>query len=237
MTVALQTPRNTILASLGAVERSTLLAQMTFIPQLPGPIGEARPLPNKQCYFPESGLICHVAFADAYMIETSVLGYDGMFGMPALAGVADPPLQIMVQAETSAWVIGAAQLADAMMTRSIQQSILRFNHCLRVQLQQTAACNTRHHVRERTLRWLLLAHDRMGGAALPLTQEALAIKLGARRQLLSGAVAELVNLGAVNAGRGWIKLADRRRALSLTCKCYGAIANEYERVMGFRGTG
>ena len=51
-----------------------------------------------------------------------------------------------------------------------------------VQTAHTAIANARARVAERLSRWLLMAHDRVGGEMLPLTHEFLALMLGVRRR-------------------------------------------------------
>src|SRR5206468_11653656 len=46
---------------------------------------------------------------------------------------------------------------------------------------QSTACNAVHSVEQRLARWLLMARDRMGSDEFPLTQEFVAMMLGASR--------------------------------------------------------
>jgi CRP-like cAMP-binding protein len=232
---AAKTSHNLILTSLSKDARDHLMRDMQFVPRLPSPLGQAVALPLK-CYFLESGLICHLAHADEYAVETGVVGCEGMLGLPALIGITHSPHAMMVQSPVSAWSIPAETLAEAMSARAIRDAVHRFAHCLRVQMEQTAACNARHHVRERLLRWLLLASDRVGPSSITITQEALAFKLGARRQLVSAALSDLADAKAITYGRSWIKISRQQAALACTCSCYRIIAQEYADILHLAGT-
>jgi CRP-like cAMP-binding protein len=60
-----------------------------------------------------------------------------------------------------------------------------------IQLAQHAVCNRVHRVVERCARWLLQTQDRVGRAAFPLTQEFLAMMLGAQRPSVTDVARQL----------------------------------------------
>jgi hypothetical protein len=59
--------------------------------------------------------------------------------------------------------------------------LLRYNEALQAQIMQTAACNGRHGLENRLVRWLLMSRDRADADELPLTQEFLAMMLKVHR--------------------------------------------------------
>ncbi len=84
-----------------------------------------------------------------------------------------------------ALLLGGAALAAAF-TQAIEALgsafagvLARYTQVWCIQLAQHAVCNRVHRVVERCARWLLQTQDRVGRAAFPLTQEFLAMMLGA----------------------------------------------------------
>ena len=74
---------------------------------------------------------------------------------------------------------------------------------------QGALCNARHPVAQRAARWLLLARDRAGTDALPLTHEFLAQMLAVRRASVTDALAPLQAAGLLRQDRGRVDAARR----------------------------
>jgi hypothetical protein len=69
-------------------------------------------------------------------------------------------------------------------------------------------------------RWLLMADDRVDGEPLPLTHEALALRLGTRRSGVSVALGHFQARGLIEAARGVITVIDRQRLSAATNGLY-----------------
>jgi Crp-like helix-turn-helix protein len=78
----------------------------------------------------------------------------------------------------------------------------------------------------------LAAHDAgpVGSDSLPLTHKFLAIMLGVRRATVTEVLRPLQERGAIDNGRGVIKILDRPGLEALACECYQAIKQEFARV-------
>jgi len=130
----------------------------------------------------------------------------------------------MVQMPGTAYRIPVvALLASLEQTPTLQRLMLQAFEASIAQLSQTAACNSRHTVPERLARWLLMAHDRVDGDELPLTQEFLAIMLAVRRPGVTIAIGELQAAGLVRHSRGRIIICDRLGLEIATCICYDRV--------------
>jgi len=92
-------------------------------------------------------------------------------------------------------------------------------------VMQSTACNASHSVEQRLARWLLMAHDRMGGREFPLTQEFVAMMLGAARPTVSVVAGTLQNAGLIKYRRGNVTIVDREELESASCECYRAAAD------------
>ena len=74
-------------------------------------------------------------------------------------------------------------------------------------------------------RWLLHAHDRMGGDKFHLKQESLAQALGLRRATVSSACSDLMEAGAISYLRGKLTVTNRSVLHERSCACYDRVKN------------
>ena len=94
-------------------------------------------------------------------------------------------------------------------SRSMQRVFLNFAHAFMNQISSTALSNGTSSIEERLARWLLMAHDRLEGEAIPLTHEFLSLMLGVRRAGVTVALNVLERKGVINLTRGQILITDR----------------------------
>jgi CRP-like cAMP-binding protein len=87
---------------------------------------------------------------------------------------------------------------------------LKFVQAFGVQTAHIAICNAQYKLDERLARWLLMAHDRIGGDTLTLTHEFLSLMLAVRRPGVTEALHTLRSLGLISYGRGQITVEDRK---------------------------
>jgi CRP-like cAMP-binding protein len=184
-------------------------------------------------YFPEQGVVSVVTqMADGMGIEAVTVGNEGFVG---IASVQGSPFA------TQTWVVqvpdGAAR-CDAKRFNALLPSLpvlngllLRYGLCLFDQAAQAAACNALHPILERTARWLLQTHDRMGGQHFYLTQEFLAEMLGVRRSSVTVAAQTLNQAGVIRYARVSVEVIDRSGLELLCCECYEAIGLIVARVV------
>jgi len=94
------------------------------------------------------------------------------------------------------------------------------------QFSRLSACNLCHHIPERVARWLLALHDRAGVDDLKLTHERIAERLGVRRAGVTFQLGSLEEMGAIQSGRGRVKITDRAILEKISCECYKRLAEE-----------
>src|SRR5213075_885166 len=87
-------------------------------------------------------------------------------------------------------------------------------------IMQSTACNAVHSVEQRLARWLLMARDRMGSDEFPLTQEFVAIMLGASRPTVTLVASTLQKAGLIRYHRGRITIVDGEKLEEASCECY-----------------
>ena len=85
---------------------------------------------------------------------------------------------------------------------------------------QSTACNAVHSVEQRLARWLLTARDRMASDQFPLTQEFVAMMLGANRSTVTIVAGTLQRAGLITYHRGVLTIVDGKALERASCECY-----------------
>ena len=98
--------------------------------------------------------------------------------------------------------------------------LTRYGQALVGFIMQSTACNAVHSVEQRLSRWLLLAHDRVGKDAFPLTQEFAAMMLGTSRPTVTVVAGTLQKAGLIKYHRGYVTVVNRKNLEAATCECY-----------------
>ena len=192
--------------------------------------------PNRQitaAYFPESGFASVVAIQSAgKRVEVGLIGREGMTGLPILLGDHRSPNATYMQASGKGMCIPATAFRNAIQTSgSLRNSLLKFVLAFSVQTTQTAICNAQARLDVRLARWLLMAHDRVGGDTLPLTHEFLSLMLGVRRPGVTEALHALRSKALISYARGQIAIEDRKGLERAAGEAYGAPEAEYRRLI------
>ena len=147
--------------------------------------------------------------ADDEAVEAGLVGAEGLVGLPAVLGARSAPHRAVAQLPGPAWSLPAAALAaEADRHGPTRARLGRYAQALLVMVAQGALCNARHPVARRAARWLLLARDRAGTDALPLTHEFLAQMLAVRRASVTDALAPLQAAGLLRQDRGRVVVLD-----------------------------
>ena len=178
-------------------------------------------------FFVQQGFVSMVAEADGNNpgTEVGLVGREGMVGLPVLlSSQAVSFNRAMVQMPGTAYRLPAQVLHDHAHALPVLRRLL--SDALQVfmaQVAQTAACNSQHSLVQRLARWLLMAHDRVDGDELAITQDFLSIMLVVRRAGVTVASQALVETGAIRARRGRMIVCDRAALEAAACGCYGRV--------------
>jgi CRP-like cAMP-binding protein len=128
-------------------------------------------------------------------------------------------------------VARADLLREIERSRAVQALVNRYTQAYLNQVVQSTACNHLHSVKERTCRWLLMTHDRVGANRFPLTHEFLAQMLGVRRPTVTIVAGLLQAQGLIQYARGVVTIVDRRGLEEGSCECYGVVRQQFERLV------
>ena len=176
-------------------------------------------------YFPGGGFCSIVTvLADGSMVEVATIGREGMLGLSSVSGGRRGASAAMVQAETSiCYRLSQAAYRREMDLRGPFYELLNaYAQALTGVIMQSTACNAVHSVEQRLARWLLMAHDRVGTDEFLLTQEFVAMMLGATRPTVTTVAGTLQRAGLITYHRGHVAIVDRPALESASCECYRA---------------
>jgi CRP-like cAMP-binding protein len=174
-------------------------------------------------YFPGGGFFSMLTvLEDGGMVEVATVGREGMIGVSAVLDDSPAMALSMVQGETDICFRMTADAYRREMDRhgAFYELLTRFGQALVGFIMQSTACNAMHSVEQRLARWLLMAQDRMGKDEFPLTQEFVAMMLGASRPTVTVVAGTLQKAGLITYHRGRVTIVDREKLESASCECY-----------------
>lgn len=187
----------------------------------------------RDVYFPNSGIISLLSMIDpGSMLEIGIVGKEGMVGLPAFLGEDRSTTQTIVQGTGMFLRMDTTVfLEECKRSNIFFRCLQRYTHFLMAQISQTAVCNQFHQVKARLARWLLMTHDRLEVGEFNLTQEFLSNMLGVRREAVTLAASNLQQKQIISYSRGKIKVLDRKRLESSSCKCYAIIKSKEQTIV------
>ncbi len=194
---------------------------------------EVANVPSEKIYFITSGLASLVAInrANRHQVEVTILGREGMTGLCAVLGTTRSPNEIHMTIDGSADCIAVSDFKRIMAESPTFADAMRcFAYVVHVQTAHAALANAKATLEERLARWLLMADDRMHGAELAVTHEALSWSLGVRRPGVTMALQELERQGLIGTGRRNLTVIDRDGLVKTAQGCYGVPESEYQRL-------
>jgi CRP-like cAMP-binding protein len=178
--------------------------------------------------FVEAGLVSLRAIAAGSVIETGLIGRQGVSGASIVLGGRYATHQS--RALTAGWSL-RIQVTDLLRMiehkPSIRDHILSYVEALMIHGSQMALCGARHSTDERLATWMCLASNALNSSVLPITHEHLSINLGLRRAGITEALARFQSAGAIRKMRGVLEIVERSKLEAVTCCCYTVIQNGY----------
>ena len=225
--------RNQLLKALPTTVRERLFAHLELVE-----------LPLGNVLYESGDVLGHVYFPTDCIIsllheiknggtaQISVVGNDGILGIPLFMGGESTPGRAVVQSPGSAYRLRAPLLKKEFSRHDgpLQMLLLRYTQGLITQMAQTAVCNRLHTLDQQLCRWLLLSLDRLPTNQLNMTQDQIANNLGVRREGVTEAAGKLQKLGVIRYCRGEITVLERARLEELACECYAVVRCETDRL-------
>lgn len=225
-------PTNQLLASLPPEAAERLYARLEGVELAAGDMLFEAGSAMQHVYFPVTATVSLVLpLQDGSCAEVAVVGREGVVGVCAFLGGASALSRAVVQRQGLAWRMRACDLdALAHEVGPVMRPLLRYTQALFAHMAQTSACHRHHELGPQLCRWLLQHLDRQAGDELQITQERIAILLGARREGITMAALKLQAAGLIRYRRGRIQVLDRRGLEAHSCECYHVVRQAYDRL-------
>jgi CRP-like cAMP-binding protein len=220
------TTQNLLLAALPPEDYERLLPALEAVPLKLKDVLHKPGEPLQHVYFPGGGGFCSIltVLRDGEMIEVATVGREGMVGVSAVLDGGRVPYCSMVQAEMDACYRMPVKALRLETDRhgTFYELLAKYSQAFTGFVMQSTACNAAHSVEQRLARWLLHAQDRVGKTEFPLTQEFVAMMLGASRPTVTVVAGMLQNAGLIKYRHGKVSIVDREMLESASCECYRA---------------
>jgi CRP-like cAMP-binding protein len=219
---------NRLLAALPPADYARILPSLTVVPLKLKELLHKPDEPVGDVYFPGGGFCSMLTvLEDGSMVEIATIGREGMVGTSAVLSGTPGTSLTMVQGETDTCYRMSSDLFRREVDRhgAFHDLMIRFTNALLGFVAQSTACNAVHSVEQRLARWLLLAQDRMGSGDFPLTQEFVAMMLGASRPTVTVVAGTLQKAGLIKYRHGRVTIVDRENLEAASCECYRAATN------------
>ena len=164
---------------------------------------------------------------DGSMVEVATIGREGAIGVAAVLDNPRVTSAVIVQGESeTCYRMRAGTFRREIDRRgAFHELMAQYAQALFGFVAQSTVCNAVHSVEQRLARWLLMARDRMGRDDFPLTQEFVAMMLGASRPTVSIVAGTLQKAGLITYHRGHVTILDGRKLEAASCECYRAVTN------------
>ena len=190
--------------------------------------------PTRYAYFPTESFVSLISTtAGDPGLEVGMVGNEGMVGTQLALGVANTPLQAVVQGAGAAWRIkSAAFVKEHARSTALQNCVKRYVYVTMAQLAASAVCLHFHQISPRLARWLLMSQDRAHTSQFHVTHEFLAFMLGVRRVGITTAASDLQRSGLIEYRRGELTVTNRAGLEEAACSCYATSRETYDSLLG-----
>jgi CRP-like cAMP-binding protein len=224
---------NLLLAVLPRKERERLDPFLEHVTLDQGEVLIEADEPIKHVLFPYDLVTSTIqGMPDGTQLEVGLMGIEGMIGIQFWLRQKTTPTNTIVQVPGSGLRMKADVFKKEVMEKPspLNELVASYTHAFMVMTSQVAVCNRLHEMDERLSRWLLLIYNRMQRAEFPLTQEFLAMMLGAHRPTVSTAASILQKAGFIRYSRGIIKILDPTGLERGSCECLRIMEAQFDKI-------
>ena len=170
--------------------------------------------PSQDIYFPRGGFLSMaIVLENGAMVEVATIGREGMAGLTAKGpgrGTMTNTLVVVQGHDESAYRMRLDDFRREMdRCSTFMELINNYAEVFLAVVMQATGCNAAHNVEQRLAKWLLMAQDRMEAEEFSITQEFVAMMLGATRQTVTGVAGSLQKAGLIQYHRGRVCILDR----------------------------
>lgn len=224
---------NRLLLAMPSSTLDSLLPRLDLVDLARGQILAEAGAPVEAVYFINRGLVSLLrTMKDGRAAEVATVGMEGLADPCTLLGLDHAILDVVVHVPGQAWRLPRRHLVSLLAEDEQARDLLeRYMQWLVDQMAQTAACNRLHSLEQRCARWLLTAHDNARAASFPLTQDYLAVMLGAQRSSVAEITASFRDAGYIDYRNGQMHILDRGGLIRAGCECYREIRDQLAAIL------
>lgn len=181
-------------------------------------------------HFIDNGLaICTKMMSDGRSTMTAAIGHEGMTMPNLLSGARTVGTECVALISGTAFSIDRSTLFGlALKFPPLGHVLQQYNLFMNEQITQLSACNRLHSLEERYARFLLTVHQNVDGRAFILTQEMMAITLGAQRPHISVVATQFRKKNMIEYRHGQMKITNPERLRLASCECHSMIKESAE---------
>lgn len=183
---------------------------------------------NQRVHFMQSGLAVFTKMMrDGRSTMIGSVGCEGTTMPNLLNGKVHSDIECSVYIEGSALAISVDALEQfASKMPALAASLRRYDLLMAEQIAQISGCNRLHALEQRCARLLLTVHDSASAQQFSLTQESLAMMLGAQRPHVSAVAAHFQNMDLIQYRHGQVRIANPAGLKLVSCECYEFIREQ-----------
>jgi diguanylate cyclase (GGDEF)-like protein/PAS domain S-box-containing protein len=224
--------QNHILSSLPLEEYQRIAPHLQRVELALGEVLYEPGATQKFAYFPLTAVVAFLyASREGKTMKVAMTGREGLVGLMQILEGDRSLRRAQVQSAGTALRIPTDDLKrEFFRGGQLMFELLRYVQYHLFQTSQLAICNRYHRLEQQLCRLLLHTLDRTDSMQIAATQDMLSNLLGARRQGLSEASAQLEALGVIERRRGVINVPNPKGLEAHACECYGVIKQEYMRL-------
>lgn len=183
---------------------------------------------HEHCYFPVSSAIsCVIENSNREWVETEVIRYDGVLGLPSFLDSQHKNMHAIVQSPGFAYRMKSAEFENLIYSSNNFFNILiRFQQLRILKIAQMSVCTRCHSLEQQLCRILLTLSDYQHNHFIHITQQTLADKLNVRRESITIQMSHMHQNGILQFVRGKLVILNHQALIDKACECYGIIKNE-----------
>ena len=226
-------PKNKLLACLPSSDFERLRPVLKTVPLTTRQVLHPLNRQVREVFFLNGGVASvTTVMKDGSMVEIATVGDEGLVGINAFFGGEMLSGETMLQVpDTDAEVMSIASFKSELAREgAFHDCVHRYSQGLLMLMMQSTGCMALHGVQERCCRWLLMTHDRVHRDDFHLSQEFLAMMLGATRPTVSVVASTLQKAGLITYRHGVITIVDRKALEAASCECYATVKQHFDRL-------
>lgn len=220
--------RNALLQTLLASDEALILPHLECITIAAGAVVHDNSQPYSHAIFPSECVLSLRSILADGISEMAMISRDGLIGLGALSDSRSTEGRVHMQWRAmrvgTAWRFPIALLRRLMETSPAARNAISASYDRIVwEFFVRAQCFRHHHLEAQLSGWLMRYRVLSGSDEMFFTQQELAEVIGVRREGITEALGRLQSIGAVNCGRGRLRILNATVLATRACGCQAVL--------------